>query len=180
MSLTSPLGLMRHLRKPSLQMEMIPWLNVMLLGLMMYLLSSSYIWAPGLVVTNKSSTLLPKTLSLPTLPATPGTQEYVGRPDATLVITKQGTEPSQFILNYGSYTLDDLPGALKNLRKNLPGKTAVLMLKADKAVPWGTITDICVLAKSAGFDAELGALMPAGGNPASAPPAAPAPDDKAL
>lgn len=161
MSLTSPLGLMRHLRKPGLRLEVIPWLNVLLIGLMLYMLSASYIWAPGLVVTNGTTVLLPKKLNLPTLALKPGNQDFVGKPDAVLVITKQPSQPPQFILNNGSYTLEDLPVALKNLRQTLPGKTAALMVKGEDEVTLGIIMIVCVMAKDAGFDSELWPFMSA-------------------
>jgi biopolymer transport protein ExbD len=167
MSLTSPLGLMRHLRKPNLRLELVPWLNVMLLGLMLYLLSSSYIWAPGLVVSNSSTATLPKKINLPTLSVKPGAADFVGQPDAVLVIIKQPSQPSQFILNNGSYTLEELPLALKKLRQSLPGKTPQLMVKGDADMTLGTLMKVCAMAKEAGFNSELWPYMPAGSAPAS-------------
>ncbi len=189
MSFTSPLGLMRHVRRPDLRMEVIPWLNVLVVGGMMYLLSSSYIWAPGLVVTNDIKTSLPQKLSLPTLTTPPGETVPSGHfdaaldiiiPSATLDTSTQGMEFGRFrfILDNGLYTdKADLARALVKLRHNLKGAKAVLLIKGDDLVPYGIVLQVCELASEAGFDSELWAVMPSpnGGNPASTSPAVAAP-----
>ncbi len=162
MSLTSPLGLMRHLRKPDLRMEVIPWLNVLLVGLAIYLLGSSYVWAPGLVVSNTPAGNLPNRLNLPTLPAQPGVVSLVGHPDATLVILPQVNNAPLFVLNDGRHTEDNLEPALAKLRKSLPMAKPVLLLKSNKDVSVTTILKVCAMAQDAGFGSELLAFVPSG------------------
>lgn len=191
MSLTSPLGLMRHVRKPDLRMEMVPWLNGLLLGLLVYMLGSSYIWAPGLVVANSALATEPAKLSLPATPIVAGDPHFAGQPDAILVITKPQfalnpttkqldiVRPPQYILNNGARILEDLPLALERLRKSLPVSQPVLLIKGDNEVPYGTILKVCVLAQEAGFSSELWAFMPTGVATATPPArsaASPTPD----
>ncbi|MGA2052907.1 MAG: hypothetical protein ABSH19_06320, partial [Opitutales bacterium] len=72
MSLTSPLGLIRHVRRPDLRLEVVPWLNVLLVGWLLSLLGSRFVYAPGLAVDIGHGTgPLPAELNLPTVSGAP-------------------------------------------------------------------------------------------------------------
>lgn len=50
MSVSRPLGLHQHLTRPSLNLEVVPLFDVLLIALMLTLLSSRFIFAPGVAV----------------------------------------------------------------------------------------------------------------------------------
>jgi len=148
MSLTSPLGLIRHVRRADLRLEAVPWLNVLLLGWMFTLLGSRFIYAPGLVVAvGGADNLPPKQLNLPGGGALPGTL-----PDATLTIIT--AKKNQFIFKDGIYDRDSLRAGFEKLRqaqRETGAQPRVLLVKAEKDVTFDTIAEVNAQAKAAGF-----------------------------
>ncbi len=171
MSLTSPLGLMRHVHKPDLRLAVVPWVNVVLIAWMFSLLQSSYIYAPGMSVAltpgdRAAMENIPATADLPSIPAssvagTPGNGLPGRRVDATLSI-----HPPLFTLDNSIHSLDsdqnhELADALKeSVRKLhlLHSEKPVLLILAPGSLDLKTFMKVCTLANAAGFEiAQLAA-----------------------
>jgi biopolymer transport protein ExbD len=166
MSLTSPLGLMRHVRRPNLRLDVVPWLNVLLLGWLLTLLSSSYIFAPGLAVGVNGPSNIPAHLALP---------ETTGQPSLLHIDTALTILPPYFYLEDGRHYEADLPKALKDFVRASHRKDLVLLIKMDRNVPYHVVQEVEQMAHDAGFatvqEAEI--LAPAQDNSlTAAPPAA--------
>jgi biopolymer transport protein ExbD len=146
MPLTSPLGLIRHVRQPDLRLEVVPWLNVLLLGWMFTLFGPPFLYTPGLAVAvGKAPGDLPAGLDLPTAGDLPGTLT-----DETLVITKQ----NQFVIKDGIYDLAGLQRRFEDLRLHpspRTGKTRTLLIKAEQGIPVETLAKVLEMAPAAGF-----------------------------
>jgi biopolymer transport protein ExbD len=167
MSLTSPLGLMRHVRRPNLRLEVVPWLNVILLGWLMSLLSSSYIYAPGLAVGLVG---LPNTSPRLALPES-ASQLSLLHIDAALTIL-----PPFYYLDDGRHYQSDLPKALRDIVANDNHRPdLVLLLKYNRNVSAQTVSDVSTMAREAGFATVQQAMIPAAEQDAASPPAPPAP-----
>jgi biopolymer transport protein ExbD len=160
MSLTSPLGLTRHLRRPDLRLELVPCLNVLLVAWMLTLLGSRFIYAPGIAVSlDGGGITLPNTLDLP---QTSDTQAS-GRPTSAMLTVLSLQPTPLFILENGIHHMSDLQAALQNIRNNLPKNTssAVLLIKSDGSLPLQTFLEVCNQAHAAGFATVQVATKPA-------------------
>ena len=168
MSLTSPLGLMRHVRRPDLRLEVLPWLNVLAVAWMLSLLQSSYIYAPGLSVALDSPDQARLHLPTATTDTLPGR-----RVDATLTVipSNASIEKKVFILDTGIHYYADLPAALAaraaKLKKE-PNERPVLLLLAPGDTPGAILEKLYNLAGAAGFGTVQWAIGP-GTNEAGAP-----------
>jgi biopolymer transport protein ExbD len=157
MSLTSPLGLTRHLRRPDVRLEPVPWLNVLLVGWLLSLLGSRFVYAPGLAVDlGHVSGTLPQQLNLPVVSGSP----LPGLPaNAVLtVLTVKGDD--LFIFEGRIYDLESFRAELR--RHPLPASRAptILLLKMDQSVSMQTFMEICALARAAGFSTVQVAASP--------------------
>jgi biopolymer transport protein ExbD len=165
MSLTSPLGLMRHVRRPNLRLEVVPWLNVLALGLLLSLLGSSYIYAPGLAVGLTPIQPLPLHLAL-----TESTSQLtLLHVDTTLTYIKP-----YFYFDDGRHYITDLSKALHNYVVRANRKHLVLLLKINRDVPAQTVAAVCDLAHAAGFETVQWAEIPAQDSAIDTPASAPA------
>jgi hypothetical protein len=163
MSLTSPLGLMRHVRRPNLRLEVVPWLNVLAVGWMLSLLQSSYIYAPGLTVALDARAAAPAALNLP---VTDSAKLPGRRIDATLTVEPSSAdiEKKIFYLDNGIHHYADLPAALKSIADRLKKQSSgqpVLLLLAPADIQGDTFAKLCGMANAAGFGMIQFAVRPA-------------------
>ncbi len=165
MSLTSPLGLMRHVRRPNLRLDVVPWLNVLLLGWLLTLLSSSYIFAPGLAVGLGSPPNLPSNLAL---------TETTGQLALLHIDTALTILLPYYYLDDGRHYKADLPKALNDFVKRAKRPHLVLLVKMSSNVPIQIYAEVCKMARDAGFETVQLAEIPTPGqdNGALAAPAA--------
>jgi biopolymer transport protein ExbD len=148
MSLTSPLGLTRHVRRPDLRLEVVPWLNVLLVAWLLSLLGSRFVYAPGLAVDlGHGSSPLPVQLVLPTLSGGP----LPGSPADAVLTVLTAKQDKLFIFEGRIYDLNGLRTVLRNHRHSAAGGPSVLLLKAGQDVNMQTFLEICTLARTAGF-----------------------------
>jgi biopolymer transport protein ExbD len=162
MSLTSPLGLMRHVRRPNLRLDVVPWLNVLLLGWLLTLLSSSYIFAPGLAVGLGSPPSLPANLALP---------QTAGQPALLHIDTALTILLPYYYLDDGRHYKADLPKALNDFVKRTKRPHLVLLVKMSSDVPIQIYADVCKMARDAGFETVQLAEIPVPGQDDSTPAA---------
>ena len=163
MSLTSPLGLIRHVRRPNLRFEVVPWLNVMLVGWLMTLLGSSYIFAPGIATGLIGPPNIPNHLDIPTS-QTPPTLMHI---DAVLTIL-----PPYYYLEDGRHYKQDLPNALSLLVKRIRthSQHPVLLVKVNSTDSVQIYNDVCEMAKQAGFETIEQATIPIPSQNTDTPP----------
>ncbi len=165
MPLTSPLGLIRHVRQPDLRLEVVPWLNVLLVGWMFTLFGPPFLYTPGLAVAvGLAPGTLPATLDLPTAGELPGSLT-----DDTIVLT---AKQNQFVFKDGIYDLAGLQRRFEDLRVHpLPpaGKARILLIKAEREVTLDPLLKVLELAPAAGFPTVVISVK---AQPATTPPAA--------
>jgi len=163
MSLTSPLGLMRHVRKPDLRLEVVPWLNVLLVAWLMSLLQSSYIYAPGLSIAlqtpvraDASNPPTATAASSSSAPIASAGAQPGRRVDATLSV-----QPPFYYLDSGVYQITDLPQALADARRRLHTDQPVLLLLTRQDYTMGKFQEVSAMAAAAGFTIVQLAPVPA-------------------
>jgi len=179
MSLTRPLGLTRHLRRPDLRLEVVPWLNVLLVGWLLSLLGSRFVYAPGLAVNLPAGTAsLPTQLDLPVLAGGP----LPGRAaDAVLTVLNVKQNPPNasgdafsqapwFIFQGRIYdNIEALRTKMHTLPRPPPGVPSILLFKASRDVDMQTFVEVCDLARAAGFTVQIAVESAANANSSVAP-----------
>jgi biopolymer transport protein ExbD len=167
MPLTSPLGLTRHIRRPDLRLEAVPWLNVMLVAWLLSLLGSRFIYAPGLAVDlGHASGSPPSQLNLPVVSGSP----LPGLP-ANAVLTVLTAKGDQlFIFEGRIYDLESLRAELRQHPLPTGRAPIILLLKVDQNVSMQTFMEICALARAAGFSTvQVAAAQSSATKPSGAP-----------
>jgi hypothetical protein len=149
---------MRHVHRPNLRLEVVPWLNVLVAAWLLTLLQSNYIIAPGLTYALDPKDHAPFVLPTTTGGNTPGQQVPSRRVDVTLSLQATNTkiEDQKFVLDNGIYDFSELAQALKNHAakvKKQPGDQPVLRLLAPANTDLETLAQINDLALAAGFGA---------------------------
>ncbi len=144
---------MRHVHRPNLRLEVVPWLNVLVAGWLLTLLQSNYIIAPGLTYVLDPKDHAPFVLPTTTAATTPGR-----RVDVTLSLQATNTkiEDQIFVLDNGIYPFPKLAQALTDHAakvKKQPGDLLVLRLLAPANTDMETLAQINDLALKAGFGA---------------------------
>ncbi len=148
---------MRHVRKPDLRLEIVPWLNVLLLAWMLSLLQSTFLYAPGLPVAltdleRKAKANLPLKADLPVIAG--------GKLPGRHIDARLSIQLPLFILDNSIHRMDndhdhDLADALnatcQSLRERHIDKPVLLIL-APGQLPLATFMKVCTLATKAGFD----------------------------
>lgn len=85
------------------------------------------------------------------LPAAAGTPQATAQDEIILTVTQNG----MIYLNQTAYTLEDLHPKLRALAQNRPGQP--YFLRADAAVPYGTVVQVMDVIKQAGIE-QLGLI----------------------
>ncbi len=129
----------QHRRIPVI-LNLVPLVDIVLLLLIFFMISSSFVVHPGIKVN------LPKAV----------TAERKGPEDITLAITKEDI----LYLNNQRVALQDLWGRLLDLRNQ--GRVGFLIIKADKAVSHGRVVEVMDIAKQAGVERLAIATEPKG------------------
>jgi biopolymer transport protein ExbD len=119
-------------------MDMTPLIDVVLLLLIFFMLSSSFIFNPGVKV------------DLPEYTST----ESLTRSDMVVTITKEGL----YLYNDNSILLRELQNRFKQAASENPN--ARLIIKAANEVPHGVVVRVMVMAKEAGITNQAFATRP--------------------
>lgn len=133
--LHSPLGLRNHIKAPCLKLEWIPFLNILCIAFFLSLLSSKYIFAPGLTIDLPRAT--EKSLS------GKGTSAILSVNEINLIFFEGNI-----------YDLGNIEIALKTfINNNIDNTTPapILLIKASKKTEMNTIFDLCKIARNVGF-----------------------------
>jgi biopolymer transport protein ExbD len=120
----------RQRRRIPVILNLVPLVDAVLLLLIFFMISSSFVAQPGIKVN------LPKAV----------TAERKEPEDITLAITKEDI----LYLNNQRIALQDLWGRLLHLQNQ--GRVGFLIIKADKAVSHGRVVEVMDIAKQAGVE----------------------------
>jgi len=127
-----PFGLKNRIKSPSLAIDAIPLLDIILIAFLISLISSKFLFAPGIKVDlPESKTALSKGVSTP------------------IVLT---VNQSNLIFFEGNmYRIEDLEKTLSNYIKDSKQDNKVLLAKISKQTSMDTLYQICEIAKATGF-----------------------------
>lgn len=115
--------------RPSVSLNLVPLVDCVLLLLIFFMISSSFVVQPGIKVD------LPKASSA----------EREGAEDLKLIITREET----LYLNNQRVTLSELWGKLLDRSRN--GDRSFLVIQADRLVAHGRVVEVMDIAKQAGI-----------------------------
>jgi biopolymer transport protein ExbD len=142
--------LRRSIKPISGPSDMTPLINVVLLLLVFFLLSSSFVIQPGIKVNPPTATI------------------DSGIRDTRYVVTVTAQDPPLLFFNNQIISVEGLEAELKQLAARQPN--AKVVLRADQGVPYGTIMDIKSRMLSAGVEV-FEATQPAAPNTVAPSPA---------
>lgn len=150
-SLTDPLDLQGRLTPPDRRLDPVPLLDVILIALLLFGLSSHFIYAPGLTVDVKGEAGEQPvyTLDLPVAEQ----DRLPGQPVASTVTVGVLTarQENMFLFDGQIHTLTSLKGAMQASNRAGRYDGAVLLLKMDRSVSIQTFLTLSEYAALAGF-----------------------------
>jgi biopolymer transport protein ExbD len=146
----SPLGLASRLRPPETNIEVLPLASVLLIALLLGVVGSRFIYAPGLTVSlhNDPSAAVPRHDSL-ALPRSTG-RLAGAMTGATLIVPMLSARSDAMVLFDGRMFLTT-DASLRQAMKNAAEKSPVLLLKMDNSVTMDRYFLLCDYAREAGF-----------------------------
>lgn len=130
--LISPLGLRAKIKAPSVEIETIPFINVLCMAFFISLLSSKYLFAPGLSIelpTSSESTLKGTTTN------------------AILSVN----QVNMVFFEGNIYSLETIEQALIGFVRSTPSRSPILLAKINKGTDVNVFFNICEMAHKAGF-----------------------------
>lgn len=137
--LNSPLGLRAKVKAPSLKIEAMPFINVLCLAFFISLLSSKYLFAPGLMIE------LPESSE----------SKIKGSVTSAILSVNQA---NMIFFEGKIYNLENIEHALSDFIKTSSSKSPILLAKINKKVDVDMFFRICEMAHKAGFsDIQLAA-----------------------
>ena len=142
--LISPLNLRVSYQSPRSEMDLIPFLDLVLIGFLFFMLSSRLVYAPGVVV------------DLPTAEATSLKQVLVSD---VLTVNKRG---DNLLFFYGGaiYDFEALKNYASTLNAPPHSEGAVLLVKMDGNLPIQMQADLVTIAKQMGYSKVQIAIEP--------------------
>lgn len=139
MHLQSPLGLRAKIKPLCIKMEAIPFFNVLCIAFFISLLSSRYLFAPGLTIELPDSS----------------EKRLQGIPTNAILSVNQA---NTIFFEGDIYNLENIESGLRDFVKNLSAQSPVLLAKINKGTDVDTFFKICEIAHKAGFsDIQLAA-----------------------
>lgn len=130
--LNSPLRLRAKIKSPSIKLEWIAFLNVLCIAFFLSLLSSKYLFAPGLNIE------LPKSSQ----------NQLIGKTTAAILSVNE----SNLIFFEGNiYSIENIEVPLTTYISNLTNTDPILLIKASRKTEVNTLFALCTIAQKAGF-----------------------------
>ncbi len=129
---TSPMGLAARLKKPQMQLDIVPVLDLVVIALLMSLVFTRFVIVPGVRVD---------------LPATDLRLQHSADPVAVLTIQNRG----MLFFDGSVYALDTINNAFRSYIADSGREDVVLLMKAEATMPLQEFLDICEMAERAGF-----------------------------
>ncbi len=115
-------------RRPAVLQNLLPLIDVVLLLLIFFMVSSTFVLQPGIQVSLPKSTIA----------------ERREPEDVTLILTRE----KALYLNDRRVTVPELWGRLVDMYRRRPD--FMLVIKADRQVPHGSVVEVMDIAKQAG------------------------------
>lgn len=131
-NLSSPLGLRNRIKTTTINIECIPFINIVCIAFFISLLSSKYLFAPGLNIT---------------LPESHETVLQGATTHAILTIS----ETNIIFFEGNIYNLDNIQEKLTHFINSNGNKHPTLLIKMDKNTDINMLFQICELAQKANF-----------------------------
>lgn len=129
---TSPMGLVARLKKPQIQLDIVPVLDLVVIALLMSLVFTRFVIVPGVRVD---------------LPSTDLRLQHTADPVAVLTIQNRG----MLFFDGSVYALDTINKAFRGYIEDSGRQNVVLLMKAEATMPLQEFLDICEMAEQAGF-----------------------------
>ena len=129
---TSPMGLAARLKKPPMQLDMVPVLDLVVIALLMSLVFTRFVIVPGVRVD---------------LPSTELRLQHSADPVAVLTIENRG----MLFFDGSVYALDTIHKAFRAYIEGSLEETVVLLVKAEATMPLQEFLELCEMAETAGF-----------------------------
>lgn len=142
--LISPLNLRVSYQSPRSEMDLIPFLDLVLIGFLFFMLSSRLVYAPGVVV------------DLPTAEATSLRSVLVSD---VLTVNKRG-ENLLFFYGGAIYDFDGLKNYASTMKVKPHSEGSVLLVKMDGSLPIQMQADLVTIAKQMGYSKVQIAIEP--------------------
>lgn len=130
--LTSPLDLRRHLREPDKRFSLVPFVDILIVAVLIGLSSSQFVFAPGVNIA------LPKSDS----------SVVTNVPTSTVLTIKR---EDMILFQDGPYSYETLKSSLPQYVKANKLEGSVLLVKTGSGVSSQRLLDIVALANEAGF-----------------------------
>jgi biopolymer transport protein ExbD len=128
---TAPLGLLNHLKRPEIKLDIVPVLDLIVIALLISLLFTRFVMLPGVRVD---------------LPATDLRMQHNDSPVAVLTIGNKG-------MLYFDGSVYEQTSIAKAFREHVQGALGkhVLLVKAQATMELQLFLDLCRMAQEAGF-----------------------------
>lgn len=154
-SYTEPLGLLAQLKRPSIRLDVIPVLDLLVIALLFSLLFTRFVMMPGMRVDLPNSEMQVPASDLPV---------------AVLTIGNRG----MLFFNGAVFELNSIEGGFSRRIEEMQGKELILLIKTEGSIDLQFFLELCRMAQDAGFvqvqiagkylpDAE--AMMPSAQDP---------------
>lgn len=132
-NITSPLSLKNKISSPSTQWDIVPFVDILSIALLLSLLGSYYLNAPGLSIE------LPR-----------GSSEVITTQPIATVLTVN--RDNMLFFEGEVYSHNDIENALNRYTKSHKMKESTLLVKLGKNVSISSLFEICEIAKRSGFE----------------------------
>lgn len=138
--ITQPLNLRAHMRDPDLRFNSIPFLDVCLIALYFSVVSSAFIFAPGIAMDFKD-------FSLPRIDS----GQVQGRPVSADISMISAPRGEMILFAGGRYAVEDLEAPLRNYVVNQGLQGSTLLIKPGRSLPTEDLLRLCDIARRVGF-----------------------------
>ncbi|WPJ98003.1 biopolymer transporter ExbD [Coraliomargarita algicola] len=131
-SYTEPLGLMEQLRRPSIKLDVVPVLDLLVIALLFSLVFTRFVMVPGVRVDLPDSEMQMQPSSLPV---------------AVLTIGNRG----MLFFDGAVFELNSIERGFQLHIEDMQGEDVVLLVKTEGAMDLQLFLKLCSMAQSAGF-----------------------------
>lgn len=129
---TKPLGLMEHVARPAVKLDVVPVLDLLVIALLFGLLFTRFVMVPGLQVDLPDSEMQMQ----------PGI-----RPVSVLTIGNRG----MLLFDGGVFEMDTIAGGFENHIREKSRSDVVLLVKTEGTMDLQGFLELCRMAQAAGF-----------------------------
>ncbi len=131
-SYSEPLGLMAHLQRPSIKLDFVPVMDLLVIALLFGLLFTRFVMVPGMRVDLPDSEMQMQPSNLPV---------------AVLTIGNNG----MLFFDGSRYEIDTIEDGFRYLVEEVPGRKVVLLIKTQGSMDLQLFLRLCRMAQIAGF-----------------------------